>query len=187
MRHCARWPAAIGSRRPEPLEPVTPEPRVPWPMHRNPRISKKLWDTEPQVPLEPLKLTMWTEKTDAGLTADDRAAEITRRRETAPLYSRGPHPEPPDPAPPVPLLHEPGGSEQRQDDAATLVAGLHVAACGMQPSWADAAALPSRGCLCTCCKGQRWWRERAAPKGWRCSTCHPPDHLPPDAVTEMRT
>ena len=58
---------------------------------------------------------------------------------------------------------------------------------GRPPSWADPAALPSRGCFCTCCKGQRWWRECEAPKGWRCSTCHPPDHLPPDAVTEMRT
>ena len=58
VRHCARWPADTGSGRPEPLEPMTQEPRVPWPTHRNPRISKKLRDTEPQVPLEPVKVTM---------------------------------------------------------------------------------------------------------------------------------
>ena len=42
------------------------------------------------------------EEADAwGLTAADRAAGMTRLRETAPLQSRGPNPEPPDPAPPV--------------------------------------------------------------------------------------
>ena len=55
------------------------------------------------------------------------------------------------------------------------------------PSWADPTALPSPGCFCTCCKGQRWWCEREAPKGWRCRTCHPPDHLPSGVVTEVRT
>jgi hypothetical protein len=55
------------------------------------------------------------------------------------------------------------------------------------PSWADPTAQPSRGCFCTCCKGQRWWRERDAPKGWRCWICHPPDHLPRTAVTEVLT
>jgi hypothetical protein len=55
------------------------------------------------------------------------------------------------------------------------------------PSRSDPVALPSRGCFCSCCKGQRWWCEREAPKGWRCSTCHPPSHLTPDAVTEVRT
>jgi hypothetical protein len=55
------------------------------------------------------------------------------------------------------------------------------------PSWADSTALPSRGCFCSCCKGQRWWCEREAPKGWRCCTCHPPDHLPAEAVMEIRT
>ena len=54
------------------------------------------------------------------------------------------------------------------------------------PSWADPTALPSPGCFCNCCKGQRWWRERDAPKGWRCWICHPPDHLPPETVTEIR-
>ena len=122
------------------------------------------------------------EETDAwGLTAADRAAGMTRLKETAP--PRSPRSEPPDSASPVPL-RESRGSEQRQDDAAALVG---VAARGRPPSWADPTTPPSRGRFCKCCKGQRWWREREAPKGWRCSTCHPPDHLPQGAVTEMRT
>ena len=168
MRRCACWPANIGSGRPEPLEPVTLEPRVPWPTHRNPRISKKLRDTEPQYPGTRQSNNVRQEEADAwGLTAADRAAGMTRLRETAPLQSRA-ELEPPDPAPPVSLLPEPG-FEQGQVDAAhaALAAGLHVAARGRPPSWADPTGLPSHGCFCTCCKGQRWWRECEAPKGWR--------------------
>ena len=65
--------------------------------------------------------------------------------------------------------------------------GYRRAALQRPPSWADPAALPSRGCFCSCCKGQQWWREREAPKGWRCSTCYPPDHLPADAVMKVGT
>jgi hypothetical protein len=32
------------------------------------------------------------------------------------------------------------------------------------------------------CHGTRWWSERHQPKGWRCWTCHPPVHLPPEAI-----
>ncbi|MGD0109553.1 MAG: hypothetical protein ABSC06_36830 [Rhodopila sp.] len=77
--------------------------------------------------------------------------------------------------------------DQADADHASIVAGLLVSARRRPPSWADPSALPSRGCFCTCCKGQRWWREREAPKGWRCSVCYPPDHLPSIAVTEMTT
>ncbi len=55
------------------------------------------------------------------------------------------------------------------------------------PSWADQAALPSRGCFCSCCKGQSWWSEWTAPEGWRCTTCHPPDHLPVEATRTLQT
>ena len=98
-------------------------------------------------------------------------------------------PRAPEPTPPQPSLANVSTQDLARADAAqaALVAGLRVAARGRPPSWADPTALPSHGCFCTCCKGQRWWRECEAPKGWRCSTCHPPDHLPPDAVTEMRT
>jgi len=68
-----------------------------------------------------------------------------------------------------------------------LLDGYMRAALQRPPSWSDPAALPSRGCFCSCCKGQRWWREREMPKGWRCSTCYPPDHLPANAVMEVRT
>jgi hypothetical protein len=96
-------------------------------------------------------------------------------------------PRTPELIPPLPSLANLSAYDRADAAQAELVAGLHVAARGWPPSWADLATLPSRGCFCTCCKGQRWWRECEAPKGWRCSTCHPPDHLPPDAVTEMRT
>src|ERR1700730_18588411 len=114
----------------------------------------------PSTPVTRQSNSIRREETDAwGLTAADRADGMTRLRETAPPQSPGPNPEPPAPAPPAPLLPEPGGFEQRQDDDAhaALVAGLHVAARGRPPSWADAASLPSRGCFCKCCKGQRWW------------------------------
>lgn len=28
----------------------------------------------------------------------------------------------------------------------------------------------------------RWWREARNPGPWRCCTCHPPDHMAPDAI-----
>jgi hypothetical protein len=55
------------------------------------------------------------------------------------------------------------------------------------PSWSEAAALPPAGAWCSCCRGQRWWSEAREPTGWRCYTCHPPAHLPAEAVREMRT
>jgi len=51
-------------------------------------------------------------------------------------------------------------------------------------SWTDQAAHPEQGCFCSCCKGRRWWSDG---RGWRCWACHPPDHLPKNAVTEVRT
>jgi len=92
------------------------------------------------------------------------------------------------PAPMPPLL-EPGAPGGVRFDApqAAMVDGLLRAARQRPPSWADPAALPSRGCICSCCKGQRWWCEREVPKGWRCWTCHPPVHLPRNAVAEIAT
>jgi hypothetical protein len=54
-------------------------------------------------------------------------------------------------------------------------------------SWADATDEPAPGDSCSCCKGCRWWRETHKPTGWCCWTCHPPDHLPSERVTEART
>jgi hypothetical protein len=88
---------------------------------------------------------------------------------------------------------EPAADWQEQDCArlqsvSRAIAGDYLrAALQRPPSWADPAAPPSRGCFCSCCKAQRWWRECEAPKGWRCSDCHPPDHLPANAVMEVTT
>ena len=82
------------------------------------------------------------------------------------------------------------GASGREQAAATeraISAAYISASLQRPPSWSDPVAVPSRGCFCSCCKGQRWWCEREAPKGWRCSTCHPPSHLTPDAVTKVRT
>ena len=49
------------------------------------------------------------------------------------------------------------------------------------PSWAGIEP-PPPGTWCRACHGQRWWTGRQQPAGWRCMTCHPPDHLPPEAV-----
>jgi hypothetical protein len=86
-----------------------------------------------------------------------------------------------------PALPPPGTPERERLDAAKrrMLAGLHDAALQRPSSWPDANAIPSVGCWCSRCRGQRWWRERVAPKGWQCATCHPP---PEAAVTaELQT
>ncbi len=66
--------------------------------------------------------------------------------------------------------------------------GLLDAAMRRPPAWSDPGAPPTPGCRCVRCCGGRWWCEAGeAPRGWRCRTCHPPDHLPADAVREVRT
>jgi hypothetical protein len=35
---------------------------------------------------------------------------------------------------------------------------------------------------CRACNGTRSWAERYQPKGWRFPTCHPPVHLPAEAI-----
>jgi hypothetical protein len=102
---------------------------------------------------------------------------------------RSPAPEPLGTPEPIPALTErKTQAGQRRDFAqATIVPGMLQAALRWPPSWSDPATLPSPGCFCSCCRGQTWWSEGTAPKGWRCSVCHPPDHLPADAVMEMTT
>jgi hypothetical protein len=63
-------------------------------------------------------------------------------------------------------------------------AGYMRAALQRPPSWANSAARPPSGCFCSCCKGRRWWGDA---QGWRCWACHPPDHLVPEAATEVRS
>jgi hypothetical protein len=49
------------------------------------------------------------------------------------------------------------------------------------PSWGDNTP-PWPGSWCRACHGTRWWTEQHDPHGWRCLTCHPPDHLPAEAI-----
>ena len=49
------------------------------------------------------------------------------------------------------------------------------------PAWASLDP-PPQGAWCLACRGGRFWREREAPRGWRCASCHPPGHLPVAAV-----
>jgi hypothetical protein len=83
-------------------------------------------------------------------------------------------------------------------DPDPLRAELLIAARMRPPAWEGAA--PPRGAWCGCCgrnapeAGGRWWQPRRprsdgkgiAP-GWRCWTCHPPDHLPAANMREART
>ena len=79
------------------------------------------------------------------------------------------------------------GSEQTAATERVISAAYFARPCNVHQAGLIRVALPSRGCFCSCCKGQRWWCERDAPKGWRCSTCHPPNDLPAKAVTEIWT
>jgi exodeoxyribonuclease-5 len=75
-----------------------------------------------------------------------------------------------------PALPAPGTPERERLEAAqrVMLAGLHDAALQRPSSWQGANAIPCAGCWCSWCRGRRWWRPRAAPKGWHCVTCHPP-------------
>lgn len=92
--------------------------------------------------------------------------------------------------------HGPGHPEAQAAARALLAACRGVAddpeerMCA--PAWAEVTAEPPPGAWCGCCgrrekRGGRWWRERHDPKGWRCATCHPPDHLDARDVMEMQT
>ena len=169
---------------------------------RNPRATGSVADTSkpedyqgvaghgtPRTPGTPENSNVREEATEhSGLTAADPAAMTMRLSGTAPPRIRGPKPNVSDPAPPMPPLPVPGGSERMRAAAQAEVATSPlVAARRRPPSWADPTALPPRECICTCCQGQRWWCERESPKGWRCSACHPPDQFPADAVMEVTT
>jgi hypothetical protein len=44
------------------------------------------------------------------------------------------------------------------------------------PAWTEVADTPRTGDRCNACRGNAWWTESAAPRGWRCRSCHPPAH-----------
>jgi hypothetical protein len=83
-----------------------------------------------------------------------------------------------------PALPPPGTAERDALDARQreTVTGLLGAAAQRPPSWINPAALPSRGCRCSCCRGTPWWTEREGSKGWRCGRRYPPIHLHADKV-----
>lgn len=45
------------------------------------------------------------------------------------------------------------------------------------PSWSSPNDEPQAGDFCACCEGSRWWSDTDPPRGWCCTTCHPPCHL----------
>ena len=73
------------------------------------------------------------------------------------------------------------------------IAGLRLSGLQRPPAWADVTSTPPPGAWCGCCGrhtpqgGGRWWREAREPTGWRCWTCHPPVHLAPGNIYEVRT
>jgi hypothetical protein len=77
---------------------------------------------------------------------------------------------------------------------ARTVRGLLAAALQRPPYWPDTGSPPPQGAWCTTCRGSRWWRPthpatdgtRTGP-GWRCATCHPPDHVPKNQIVEAKT
>ena len=82
-------------------------------------------------------------------------------------------------------LSLPGGERPPTDPAHLDSAG--AVELKLPVSWAAPAVRPVPGGYCSCCHGMRWWSEAHNPRGWRCWTCHPPDHLSARAILEIRT
>ncbi|MBS3022815.1 hypothetical protein [Acidiphilium multivorum] len=76
---------------------------------------------------------------------------------------------------------------QGEERAAVIAEGDPAAVVphDMPVSWVDPTIQPTPGARCRCCRGASWWCEAARPKGWRCSTCHPP--LGAGPVREVQT
>lgn len=73
-----------------------------------------------------------------------------------------------------------------EEEHQQAIGGILRAALMRPASWTERPdCRPPPGAWCGCCgrtppaDGGTWWQEREAPKGWRCFTCHPPDHLAP--------
>lgn len=114
---------------------------------------------------------------------------LSRHKAAIMTFLRAPTPEPPRTPGPFLLLaaHTTQARQWRDLAQAAIVPGLLQTALRWPPSWSDPAALASPRSSCSCRGGQTWWTEGTASKGWRCSNCHPPDHLPADAVMEVTT
>jgi hypothetical protein len=96
------------------------------------------------------------------------------------------------PASHISITQEPSPEPERADQRfpahdAHLVGGWQYQILRRPPSWSAPTDEPQVGAVCSCCGSSRWWRETHKPSGWCCWTCHPPDHLPSEGVTEVRT
>ena len=80
------------------------------------------------------------------------------------------------------LARLPGWLRERLQDNAAERATVRADRSWRPPAWAEEADAPRPGDRCRCCRGGRFWREREASRGWRCASCHPPDHLSAAAV-----
>jgi hypothetical protein len=94
------------------------------------------------------------------------------------------HAEAPTPASPSPTPPPPSPTT-RPSSAARMLTGLMHASLQRPPAWPGGDVLPSPECFCSCCHGRAWWAESVEPKGWRCSTCHPP--VPGHSIQVGRT
>ena len=54
-------------------------------------------------------------------------------------------------------------------------------------SWARADDEPASGDYCGCCSGSLFWSDTDPPRGWCCTTCHPPCHLQADLFRVVAT
>jgi hypothetical protein len=74
-------------------------------------------------------------------------------------------------------------SRQRDERARRRQRGMsdRPPALARMPSWGENTP-PWPGAWCRACYGTHWWTERRDPHGWHCLTCHPPDHLSPEAI-----
>lgn len=119
------------------------------------------------------------------------AGWLARMRSTLPIAPAAPaetvtalHLEP---AAPVVQPKPPSAPERPEASPVALLSGYQ-----RPPGWSDPDDGPQAGEWCGCCsrwhrRPGRWWRETDAPRGWRCWTCHPPVHLAPGEVVEVRT
>jgi hypothetical protein len=105
-------------------------------------------------------------------TEAERLDLLTERAERAAIQT-----EPPFPAPGTPDRERLDATQRR------TVAGLLNAALMRPTSWAQPDHPPPPGAWCSCCRGRTWWRERDAPRGWRCWLCHPAPRGHPAVIT----
>jgi hypothetical protein len=84
-------------------------------------------------------------------------------------------------APPTTSAPPPEPQVKATHEGPPAAAGLPLPRPFCPPSWSNVADVPTDADTCSCCRLSSWWTE-ATPRGWRCKTCHPPLHLPADAI-----